>query len=373
MRPTSLGNCRQLISFNLGTFQHWTDDNVSRLANLSHLETLRISGPEVTDVGLNALAGLTALRQLDIDDVSATGAGLRHLAEFPELRHLSFSSKQANDAVIPNILRCAKLSRLSLTGNGITDRGVGLLRNMQQLRDIYLASPTITDAGMASLSGLRKLQRLTLVSNAITSAGVAHLKDLPDLKDLHLTETHVDGSVLKVLPAFKSLQRVSLPAGAVTVREVQPLVDQDLAISIGWKQLEKTAVAARNNLIKEAVRKRWAAQRIEDAAKCRESLIALEINESDLVKIFGAKVAHAIWPVYFKPWQKTSSSATVNNPSNQEVKLIDVSVWPATSWGTGDVSREIIAIFRRAMTTIRLTPFTKGRRQDNRSHTTGII
>jgi len=63
------------------------DDDLPKLARLTRLKVLWLTGTQVTDAGLDALAPLRNLTQLDVTNTAVTPAGIAELKKrLPKLK-----------------------------------------------------------------------------------------------------------------------------------------------------------------------------------------------------------------------------------------------------------------------------------------------
>ena len=210
-----------------------TDAMLDDLSRVEHITVLRLGGSQsVTDAGVRHLSRLSRLRHLDLSGTSITDHGLEVLRALPELETVSFAWTKITDAGVAHLSGCERLSDVNLqgtvsgdgalralagkarlcqlrTGNGVTDGGLALLREipifttwhggepkMELLS--YDASPNylllrgpFTDRGMTQLEHLRGLFALNLDASEldITAAGLAPLVGLPNLGWLAFSAT----------------------------------------------------------------------------------------------------------------------------------------------------------------------------------------
>jgi Leucine-rich repeat (LRR) protein len=99
--------------------------SIGRILTLNHLS---LTGP-FTDAGLGCLAELKNLTFLFIQSDQVTAKGVAVAVELPKLEHLYFDGPLLNDDVIPALLRCSMLERMSFHRSALSDAG------LQQLRD----------------------------------------------------------------------------------------------------------------------------------------------------------------------------------------------------------------------------------------------
>ncbi len=122
-----------------------TDYNLARLADLTQLEALNLSGANLSDRGtdrpgqpeairselhdLSKLAKLKNLRALDLSDTPVSADALAALASLPNLRELRLGlANNIDDAAAPQLLALKQVKVLYLAGSGVTAKGVAQLR-----------------------------------------------------------------------------------------------------------------------------------------------------------------------------------------------------------------------------------------------------
>ncbi len=122
-----------------------TDYNLQRLADLSQIEELDLSGANLSDRGtdrpgqpqairselrdLSKLARLVNLRVLDLSNTPVSDDALAVLAALPKLRELRLGlARNIDDGAVPRLLALKQLQTLYVAGTGITEPGLGRLR-----------------------------------------------------------------------------------------------------------------------------------------------------------------------------------------------------------------------------------------------------
>lgn len=202
-----------------------TDAMIRDVSQIGHLSALRLGGSRgVTDEGLRHLARLPGLRHLDLSGTGITDRGLEALRDLPGLEEISLAWTGVTDAGIANLSGCERLANVNLqgtpsgdgalralagkanlrrlrTGNGVTDAGLALLREIPAFGDWRGGEPEMallsdeagptylllrgpfTDRGMSQFGALSGLFALNLDASelAITAAGLAPLVGLPNL------------------------------------------------------------------------------------------------------------------------------------------------------------------------------------------------
>jgi beta-lactamase regulating signal transducer with metallopeptidase domain/Leucine-rich repeat (LRR) protein len=193
-----------------------TDPDLRRLAGLTGLQFLDLTGAPVTDTGLAHLKGLTRLWGLELRDTQIAGPGLQHLTGLTGLNWLDLSWTPVTDAGLQYLKELRGLRRLNLDGTKIADSGLEFLRGLPELNNLHLAGTQVTDAGLAHLRSLTSLTNLDLPGTEITDTGLQYLKELRGLRRLNLDGTKITGSGLEFLRGMPELSNLHLAGTQVT-------------------------------------------------------------------------------------------------------------------------------------------------------------
>jgi internalin A len=119
-------------------------------------------GIQLTDLGVAKLAKLTKLRRLDISGAKITPTGLKMIEKLPQLERLSLWNCAAlDDSAAPEFKSFAKLSNLDLS---YTSAGDGTLNSLAALPDLKLLYLTDTKVTPAGVQAFRKQKPATFVS-----------------------------------------------------------------------------------------------------------------------------------------------------------------------------------------------------------------
>lgn len=124
------------------------DEDVAEVARIATVETLILSGADITDRGLGFAAQLEFLRELSAEDLSVkTLAVLNRLGDLRRLV-LARCTELKDDAI--SALSCARLEALVLTGcKGITDKSVPALSAFPRLKEVELTGTSVSPSGVA--------------------------------------------------------------------------------------------------------------------------------------------------------------------------------------------------------------------------------
>jgi Leucine-rich repeat (LRR) protein len=119
-------------------------------------------GIQITDLGVAKLAKLTKLRRLDISGAKVTSAGLKPLEKLTNLERLSlWNCSKLDDAAAAELAQLPKLSTLDLSYTPVGDPTLKLLGARPSLKLIYL---TDTRVSLSAIEALRKQNRSVFVS-----------------------------------------------------------------------------------------------------------------------------------------------------------------------------------------------------------------
>ena len=122
-----------------------TDYNLKRLAALTQLESLTVSGANLSDRGtdrpgqaeairtelpdLGPLAKLVNLRMLDLSDTPVSGVALAAVGSLPRLRELRLGlDRKIDDSAVEKLLALKQVRSLYVAGSGITADGLARLK-----------------------------------------------------------------------------------------------------------------------------------------------------------------------------------------------------------------------------------------------------
>jgi hypothetical protein len=158
---------------------------VSReLRHLPEADSLFLSS-KVTDVGLAALcdnADQSSIDTVDLSGSQVTGEGLSHLVSLKHLRRLFVNSCPIHDADLAALKSLPTLRDLTLLEEGKT-------RN----------SKRFTEAGFREVGQLKQLEKLWLANLQIPDPAAEHLKNLTGLKKLQLSRCQISDDAIRGL------------------------------------------------------------------------------------------------------------------------------------------------------------------------------
>ena len=257
----------------------WVNDGLLRhLQTYSTLQTLEVSGTQITDEGIRLLLKLPNLCWLDLHDCESVGteslsmlsgvSSLRGLImsghslsveaafrfqelrpattlniplkEFPEMAPILERSDRAHDVrflrglqnlsvhddtgVDYSVLkRFPELRTLQLTGRGQNAQTMSFVSNMKQLEYLDVDGPNVTDSCLQHVSGATNLTSLDLSGTSVSDAGMSHLLPLTKLQVLDLSGTDITADGLAVVSRLKGLQYLDVRGVSLSVRGMEIL------------------------------------------------------------------------------------------------------------------------------------------------------
>jgi internalin A len=214
-----------------------TDEGMKTLAEMGDLIAVNVAGSkrQISDAGLKRLAALTKLQYLLVTGRDLSDAGLAHLKPLRRLETLFLSgpiidgrlrSCGITDAGLETLSAMPRLTNFTLQGGKVTGRGLVHLKKLERLTTLCLVDGPLADKDLAPLADLVHLRTLKLVGSsptaagtqriALTDAALAHVKGLKRLQTLHLSYSDVSDEGLKQLQELSELQSLSLAGTRVT-------------------------------------------------------------------------------------------------------------------------------------------------------------
>jgi hypothetical protein len=115
-------------------------------------------GIQLTDLGLAKLARLTHLRRLDISGAKITSSGLQSLAKLPQLERLSlWNCVNIDDSAATQLATFTSLKALDLSSTAIGDPGLDRLSALPELELLYVTDTRISPQGLEAFHSRRKI------------------------------------------------------------------------------------------------------------------------------------------------------------------------------------------------------------------------
>ena len=206
------------------------------LGTLTGLVSLELKNAELTRENTRALKGLTGLRVLSLDNCRFEEGAMSELPRFPAMTNLVISGPGLTDDDLILLRNCPLLRQLtilraSVQGTGLkhlaglntvgsitiveSQIGGDAFQYMRQISEIDIRCVPIKDDDIKPLAGSKTITRLNLLSTDLTDGCLQHLADLPNLDDLSLSDSELCGTGLSQLKGLENLSILDLSRSAI--------------------------------------------------------------------------------------------------------------------------------------------------------------
>jgi len=202
----------------------------------SELHTLDLTDAAISNAVLPEIAKLPRLTRLRLTRCRGIDAtGLQHLTKLTSLEELLLDLGQFDEADRPQLgvvdagliylqpLTALRVLDLSFTDAGESQRGLPCLSPLIDLTELKLVRTPIDDADLEMLSRFPKLRKLDLTGTRIADGGLKKVGQVRLLEELSLQKTEITKQGLDSLKGLTSLRRLNLMQTAVGPGDVEPL------------------------------------------------------------------------------------------------------------------------------------------------------
>ncbi|MCX7396349.1 MAG: hypothetical protein NT138_01575 [Planctomycetales bacterium] len=212
-----------------------TDDQLSQLTKLQHVETLYFRRTKVHGRGLAELRSLAKLESLEIDMTADQFHALKisqlvHLLpiaygenkttagkddEITDLELNGFYGYPVTNEMLQNVEQLSSLRELSLIESQVDNDAIPQLVRMKKLEKLNLERSRIDDDGLKVLASADQLVSLVLDETKITVHGLKHIGELENLTEIHLNRCKIDDASLNALGILPRLERLEIGATGI--------------------------------------------------------------------------------------------------------------------------------------------------------------
>lgn len=231
---SELVNLEKLILNETGV----TETGFSQLYRLQSLTNLGLSGMNFTNAGFSIIRGFSQLKTLDISDSNAPDRALRDLAHLP-LQSLDLSGTDITDEGMGDLNNIPTLQFLDISRTNITNEGLARLNTLQHLKKLNLSATDISSEGLRHLIFLSSLTELDVSETQITDYGLRYLTQLMSLKYLILSKTNITNEGLVHVANMSFLNRLVLNETNIT--------PDDLITSVSFRNLRSLVMLHQEN------------------------------------------------------------------------------------------------------------------------------
>jgi len=184
-------------------------------AELAYIQSLDVSTCHFTERSLSAQIDLSTLAEIRLDYLKIGDAEVRLLKRFPLLETIWLTGTDITDGGLRELQAFDRITNVVLKSTRVTDQGLANMGELQSLQGLNLPA-NITDAGMQYLKFFPNLKRLDLSYAKISSDGVKALDMVPCLIELYLNDTAIGDDGMKFLLPLKSLHTLFLSGTKVS-------------------------------------------------------------------------------------------------------------------------------------------------------------
>lgn len=148
------------------------------------LETLHLGGVSLSDRSSQFFASMTQLRSLSVDLSDVENGDFNWIRNGDQLTlSLSITGSPKFDNEGLRQLSKTGISRLSLSGTGISREGIPILSEFPKLNSISITGTPLDDDAIQTLQNLKELRMLILRNTGVTQKGLERLQEkLPNLR-----------------------------------------------------------------------------------------------------------------------------------------------------------------------------------------------
>ena len=161
------------------------DELIVKLANLSLLRELDLTGTRTTDVGVLAISRLP-LKTLWLQECPITDLSGSHLSKTTTLEMLAMNATNCSDDFIDNLGPLPELKDLGLRGTNIAFNGVQNVGCMPKIESLRLYDTSVNDNAIQQLANNQTLKFIGLSSTSVTDDVFETLRTISTLTEIDL-------------------------------------------------------------------------------------------------------------------------------------------------------------------------------------------
>jgi Leucine-rich repeat (LRR) protein len=213
---------------------------------------LYLSSTRVTDAGLAILDATPKLEALGLGRIATTDVTIARIAKLSALRTVVLSGTRADPAALAELGKLKDLERLYVDESHADASLLAALQG-RPLRVLHIATSDIADDAMASLVSLAHLEELTIGDTRLTPTIAAKLAALPRLKTLAMVGLEITDAQLPMIATAKQLERLDLSSTDVTDPKPLAALPNLTELGLSMTKLSTAGKTAANALAKRGV------------------------------------------------------------------------------------------------------------------------
>lgn len=163
-----------------------TDEGMKHLAKISTLRSLNLTETDITDEGIRNLKPLRELTNLNLTRTKITNDGARALKSFRHLRNVDLENTKVTAQCFQTLIKMKSLGSFSLADAPLTEADLRTL-NRTRLHRLHFNRCELSDEDLHEIANFEQnLTKLDLSKNAFTDKGIGYLAKRKDLVKLVL-------------------------------------------------------------------------------------------------------------------------------------------------------------------------------------------
>lgn len=200
------------------------------------LVELYASNTKVTDAGMAILVGAPRLEALGLGHTAVLDATVKRIAKLSELRTLVLSGTRAEPEALVELGKLAKLERLYIDESHAEATLVNALQG-SALRVLHIAGTSVNDDALPTLRTFTLLDELTIGDTRLLGFA-GDLSAWPRLRTLSMLGLEIGDAQLPAIARAKQLERLDLSSTNVT--NPAPLAALPALVELGLAQTKLT-------------------------------------------------------------------------------------------------------------------------------------
>ena len=215
------------------------------------LVELYLSSTKVTDAGLAILDATPKLEALGLGHTAVTDPTIARIAKLSALRTLVLSGTRAEPGSLAELGKLKQLERLYVDESHAEASLVNALQS-RSLRVLHLATTSVSDEALASLRSLILLEELTIGDTRLVGF-TADLSAWPRLRTLSMVGLEITDAELPAIAKAKRVERLDLSATNITDPAALAALPNLTELGLSQTKLTTAGKTSANALVKRGV------------------------------------------------------------------------------------------------------------------------
>lgn len=204
------------------SFSRVDDDGAAIIAQFPEIRQLNLGASPISKLGLESLSDLRLVNYFSLErNRHLEDEDYQLLSKFNRLERLVLNETNAGDHSVEALRELNHLHSLNLNSENLTNQGLRAVCEIVSLRDLTIGplATELTEAGLSEFWRLVNLHDLRIGIPRLSSVGVETLRELPELRSLTIQCPDISDDVILELADIKSLKRLRLEGQGDESRE----------------------------------------------------------------------------------------------------------------------------------------------------------